>query len=261
MPHFEFGAGASWLSRQVFLYAIHALGLLLFLSACESMPPVRPSPALPGMVVMLKPIQAPQAIDPRPGLAALLTSCESLEDELVRALNEGVVANAYRRGSDSGSGEAPMGGGDRLLLEIEWRRAELQYRNPRPSVLGGLLYDFVFTTSFFHDEEYQASLAWTVKVRSLRNNNLLFKKELQSVVSKKVSDWQRGYMPYPSLRLPGALGESNWRRLREVFVPDVSRTFAETTAAELAGPFRDATQTPEFLELLRGGALGTSGRE
>ena len=100
------------------------------------------------------------------------------------------------------------------------------------------------------DEVYGVSMSIEATLRSARSGNVLYRKEFSAQFKRSLNDFQRGWQLFGIFRVPGSLGESNWRRIGRQLVPGVLREIQVQTILGLHTGLRPLCMEPDFERLI-----------
>jgi hypothetical protein len=162
------------------------------------------------------------------------------------------VAHQEEAGEDRVLGEARNLGAD-LLLSVRVRKCENSYRGTNGWYIPNfVLWFLVMIPSWWvADEVYAAELDVEVTVRSVHSGKVVYRRPFRSDVEMDLDDFDRGFMFFGILRVPGALEADNWEKIGELLNARVFRDFALKMLRDLDGPFRRETRSPAFAGKMR----------
>jgi hypothetical protein len=140
-----------------------------------------------------------------------------------------------------------------LLLNLDFKESEVFYDGVNglyiPNILNWL---FLLVPSWWvKDEVYGARISMDASVTSVRSGRQVASKELRVEFKRNLNDFQRGWQLFGIFRVPGSLGDSNWRRISDHVLPGAIHEVQVQTALWLHDEFKEVSSRPEFNELLR----------
>jgi len=140
-----------------------------------------------------------------------------------------------------------------LVLSLNIRKFETFYDGVNGAYIPNILnWLFLLVPSWWvKDEVYGARISADATLKSARSGKLLYDKELSAQLKRSLNDFQRGWQLAGIFRVPGSLGESNWRRIGNHLLPGILHEIQVQTILALHNDFRTATLQPGFESLLR----------
>jgi hypothetical protein len=140
-----------------------------------------------------------------------------------------------------------------LVLSLDIRKFETYYDGVNgwyiPNIVNWL---FLLVPSWWvKDEVYGAVISVDATLRSARSGNVLYQEELSAQFKRSFNDFQRGWQLAGIFRVPGSLGESNWRRIGNRLLPGILYEIQVQTILGLNNDFRLTTLQPDFESLLK----------
>lgn len=138
------------------------------------------------------------------------------------------------------------------VLTADFKELEVYYDGVNgwylPNIINWL---FLLVPSWWvKDEVYGARAKFEVLLTSARSGRVLYRNELTAQFLRSLNDFQRGWQLFGILRVPGSLGESNWRSISKHLLPGLLREIQVQVVLALANDFRKTTLAPEFERLL-----------
>jgi hypothetical protein len=156
------------------------------------------------------------------------------DDERARLMEE-----AWERGYDA-------------VLSVNFKELEVFYDGVNgwylPNIINWL---FLLAPSWWvKDEVYGARARFEISLRSARSDRILYRSELTAEFKRSLNDFQRGWQLFGIFRVPGSLGESNWRSIGRHLLPGLLREIQVQVVLSLATDFRNTAISPDFERLL-----------
>jgi len=150
-----------------------------------------------------------------------------------------------------------------IILSLNVKSIEVFYDGVNgwymPNVLNWL---FLMIPSWWvKDEVYGSNMTCEMEIRSVRSGNLLYSKEFSVEFRRSLNDFQRGWQLFGIFRVPGSLGESNWRKVNKRLFPGLLHEIKVQTALSMQNDFLQAAREPDFekkLETRLGLIIGIS---
>ncbi|MBI4577221.1 MAG: hypothetical protein HY722_13260 [Planctomycetes bacterium] len=93
-----------------------------------------------------------------------------------------------------------------------------------------------FPSWWVRDEDYEVDQRWALTLSSAASGETLLRMEYdRSRARRPLDDFERGWILWGIWRVPGALGQANWRRVRRSLAPYLRRAVAADVLGLLAG--------------------------
>lgn len=139
------------------------------------------------------------------------------------------------------------------LLSLEIEKFEAFYDGVNgwyiPNIINWL---FLLVPSWWvKDEVYGASMTLDATLTSTRSGALMHREQISAHFKRSLNDFQRGWQFAGIFRVPGSLGESNWRRISKRLLPGVLREIQVQTVLGLHRGFRQTVSESALEALLR----------
>jgi hypothetical protein len=218
------------------------------------------------MRVAFAPVRMPVQDEPEPGKAResfpLTAEPQEIRESIVKSMTKVGIFREVQ------SLDTPQPGlGEKALMQAAWehdydlvlsldiQKFETFYDGVNgwyiPNILNWL---FLLVPSWWvKDEVYGARISAEATLRSARSGAILYQKEHNAEFKRSLNDFQRGWQLAGIFRVPGSLGESNWRRISSHMLPGILHEIQVQTILGLHSDFRETALQADFQRLLRTG--------
>jgi hypothetical protein len=135
-----------------------------------------------------------------------------------------------------------------LLLELDVSRYEVYWVGTNGLYIPNIVWwSFAWeAASYIDDETYGGGLDFSATLTSVHSNRKIESWSVRKDVTLDLNDFERGWIFFGFLRVPGALDESNWSKIDEVISPRTEIEANLELGKILGDNFRAITGTGDF---------------
>ncbi|MCZ6692117.1 MAG: caspase family protein [Planctomycetota bacterium] len=135
-----------------------------------------------------------------------------------------------------------------LLIDVEIRGYRASYvKRTGWFVPNLLIWGYAWIPSWWvADERYRVEMEVRVSITSVHTGRKVWEQTYTPSHDRDLDDWERGWMLFGIVRVPGALGVENWEKIDSVVGPFAVRTMVVQLYADLHQEFRRFQDGPQF---------------
>ncbi len=139
-----------------------------------------------------------------------------------------------------------------LLLSVDVKSFEVEFLDFEGWWSNFLLWSFTWVPSWYvRDEAYEAKLVCDLTVTSVLSKKPVAERRIIVPLRVTLNDFERGWIYWGIIRVPGALKESNWKKVEEMLVTPVVENFLVDLLNYFSDDFARVTLTEEFESAMR----------
>ncbi|MHC5021463.1 MAG: caspase family protein, partial [Planctomycetota bacterium] len=237
-------------------------------AGCSAVPAPTPITEDPVVQALAKRAPVRAAIAVAPPLLELATPGEhgghydwpvpAVQALAVESLTAARIAESVRplplaaRGRAAGL-TAAWDAGDDLLLEITITRCEARYLGTNGWYVPNLMLwiEFVWPAWFVADERYTVEIEGRATLTAVATGREVWTGRIGGSYDAALDDFDRGLVLLGTLRVPGALGDQNFRAIGDVLHPHAAAAWQRSLAVTTDEAFRRLITTPAYAEATR----------
>jgi hypothetical protein len=139
-----------------------------------------------------------------------------------------------------------------LLLSVNVKSFDVEFLDFEGWWSNFLLWSFTWVPSWYvRDEAYEAKLVCDLTVTSVLSKKPVAERRIIVPLRVTLNDFERGWIYWGIVRVPGALKESNWKKVEEMLVTPVVENFLVDLLDYFSDDFAKVTLTEEFESAMR----------
>ncbi|MHC4661371.1 MAG: caspase family protein [Planctomycetota bacterium] len=139
-----------------------------------------------------------------------------------------------------------------VLLSLEIKSFNIQFDKFEGWWSNFLLWSFTWVPSWYvRDERYNAEIICEATLTSVVSKQKLASNLFKVPLTVTLDDFERGWIYWGIVRVPGALKESNWKKVEQILVTPVVENFVVELLEYVSTDFAQFTGTEEFESLMR----------